>query len=243
VSEVPEVLLREKRDQSHPNLRPRDASTLILLDRAGPTLKVLMGRRHDRHKFMPGKFVFPGGRVEIYDGRMPASGSLAPEIEARLLKNVQRPSAVKARALALAAIRETCEETGLVLGVRSPHAPAVPTEDWRPFADASVLPDLAGLHFIARAITPPRRPRRFDTRFFAADAEAIAHRIDGAVGPHGEFDDLVWVPLTEARDLELPTITRVVLDELEKQTAVGLRTDQAVPFYRMLGGKFTRVML
>jgi 8-oxo-dGTP pyrophosphatase MutT (NUDIX family) len=243
VSEVPEVLLRVKRDQSHPNLRPRDASTLILLDRSGPTLKLLMGRRHDRHKFVPGKFVFPGGRVEIYDGRMPASGSLAPGIEARLLKNVQRPSAVKARALALAAIRETCEETGLVLGVRSPHAPAIPTEDWRPFADASVLPDLAGLHFIARAITPPRRPRRFDTRFFAADAEAIAHRIDGAVGPHGEFDDLVWVPLTEARDLDLPTITRVVLDELEKQTAVGLRTDQAVPFYRMLGGKFTRVML
>jgi 8-oxo-dGTP pyrophosphatase MutT (NUDIX family) len=243
MSDVPELLTKEKRDQSHPNQRPRDAATLILLDRTGPAPKVLMGRRHDRHKFMPGKFVFPGGRVEVYDGRMPASGALAPEIEARLLKHVQRPSAWKARALALAAIRETCEETGLVLGVRTPQPPAVPTEDWRAFADASVLPNLAGLHFIARAITPPRRPRRFDTRFFAADAQAIVHRIEGAVGPHGEFDDLVWVPLTEARDLDLPTITQVVLDELEKQTAAGLSADQAVPFYRMLRGKFTRVML
>ena len=243
MTDVPDLLAKEKRDQSHPTQRPRDAATLILLDRAGSAPKVLMGRRHDRHKFMPGKFVFPGGRVEVYDGRMPASGALAPEIEARLLKHVQRPSAIKARALALAAIRETCEETGLVLGVRTPQAPAVPTEDWRAFADASVLPDLAGLHFIARAITPPGRSRRFDTRFFAADAQAIAHRIEGAVGPHGEFDDLVWVPLTEARDLDLPTITQVVLDELEQQTAAGLSADQAVPFYRMLRGKFTRVML
>jgi 8-oxo-dGTP pyrophosphatase MutT (NUDIX family) len=243
MSEVPDLLIREKRDQSHPNLRPRDASTLILLDRSGPAPKVLMGRRHDRHKFMPGKFVFPGGRVEIYDGRMPASGTLAPEIETRLLKHVQRPSPVKARALALAAIRETCEETGLVLGVAAEQPPAVPTDDWRAFADANVLPDLAGLHFIARAITPPRRLRRFDTRFFAADAQMIAHRIEGRVGPDGEFDDLVWVPLTEARDLDLPTITQVVLDELEKQTAAGLSADQAVPFYRMLRGKFTRVML
>lgn len=243
MSDVHELLTKEKHDQSHPNQRPRDAATLILLDRAGPAPKVLMGRRHDRHKFMPGKFVFPGGRVEVYDGRMPASGALPPEIEARLLKHVQRPSAMKARAIALAAIRETCEETGLVLGLRTPQAPAVPTEDWRAFADASVLPDLKGLHFIARAITPPRRPRRFDTRFFAADAEAIAHRIEGAFGPHGEFDDLVWVPLTEARDLDLPTITQVVLDELDKQTAAGLGVDQPVPFYRMLRGKFTRVLL
>ena len=243
MTDIPEVLLKQKRDRSHPHQRPRDASTLILLDRTGPAQKVLMGRRHDSHKFMPGKFVFPGGRVEIYDGRMPASGALAPEIEARLLKHVQRPSPAKARALALAAIRETCEETGLVLGVRSSQAPAVPTEDWRAFADASVLPDLAGLHFIARAITPPGRPRRFDTRFFSADAQAIAHRIEGAVGPDGEFDDLVWVPLSEARDLDLPTITQVVLDELEQQTAAGLSTDQAVPFYRMLHGRFTRVML
>jgi 8-oxo-dGTP pyrophosphatase MutT (NUDIX family) len=243
MNEVTDLLTKATRDQSHPNRRPRDASTLILLDRAGPVPKVLMGRRHDRHKFMPGKFVFPGGRVEAYDGRMPASGSLAPEIEARLLKHVQRPSALKARALALAAIRETCDETGLVLGVPTPQAPEVPAEDWRAFADFSVLPDLNGLHFIARAITPPGRPRRFDTRFFAADAQMIAQRIEGAVGPHGEFDDLVWVPLTEARDLDLPTITQVVLDELEQQTAAGLSADQPVPFYRMLRRRFTRVML
>ena len=42
-------------------------------------------------------------------------------------------------------------------------------------------PDISGLHFIARAITPPRRPRRFDTRFFSADAELVAHRRRGNV--------------------------------------------------------------
>ena len=242
-TDLAQRLTRVERDQSHPTVRPRDAATLILLDRSGPVAKVLMGRRHEGHKFMPGKFVFPGGRVEPYDGRMPASGRLSPEAEARLLKRVQRPSPMKARAFALAAIRETCEETGILLGKPMSQPPRIPAESWRSFAEARIHPDLGCLHFIARAITPPGRPRRFDTRFFAADAEAIGHRIDGMVGPHTEFVELAWVPIDQARRFDVPTITQVVLEELERRTAAGLRPELPVPFYRMLRRRFVRETL
>ncbi|MGE0523325.1 MAG: NUDIX hydrolase, partial [Variibacter sp.] len=194
MNDLVERLTNAERDQSFANVRPRDAATLIVLDHSAGQPKVMMGRRHDRHKFMPGKFVFPGGRVEVYDGRMTAAGELPSAVERRLLAHVKRPTKAKARALALAALRETSEETGVVLGTRNAQKPKIPGEGWKPFADANVMPDLQALHFIARAITPPRRPRRFDTRFFAIDARAIAYRFDGTVGPDGEFDDLVWIP-------------------------------------------------
>ena len=73
-------------------LRPRDAATLIIVDREGPEPRVLMGRRHEGHKFMPGKFVFPGGRVEPEDRRMAAAGALDPYVEDKLNARVQRPS-------------------------------------------------------------------------------------------------------------------------------------------------------
>ena len=243
MTDLAQRLTRAERDGSHPAIRPRDAATLILLDRSGPVTKVLMGRRHAGHKFMPGKFVFPGGRVESYDGRMPAIGTLAPELETRLLKRIQRPSPVKARALALAAIRETCEETGILLGKSMPEPPRVPAESWRSFADARIHPDLGCLYFVARAITPPGRPRRFDTRFFAADAGAIGHRIEGMVGPHTEFVELAWVPIGEARRFDIPTITQVVLEELERRSAAGMKPELPVPFYRMLRRRFIREML
>ena len=69
-------LTRTERERRWPNLRPRDAATLIVLDRTGPEPSVLMGKRHDSHKFMPGKFVFPGGRIEPGDRRMLAAGML-----------------------------------------------------------------------------------------------------------------------------------------------------------------------
>src|SRR5712691_5911065 len=102
-----------ERDLSSPYVRPKDAATLILVDRSGRVPKVLLGKRHARHKFMPGKFVFPGGRVDPADKRMPVARALDPNAQAHLMKRLRRPNAAKARALALAAIRETFEETGL----------------------------------------------------------------------------------------------------------------------------------
>jgi 8-oxo-dGTP pyrophosphatase MutT (NUDIX family) len=159
------------------------------------------------------------------------------------MRHVQRPSAGKARAIALAAIRETFEETGLFVGHRRADAPPTPERPWQDLAANGLVPDLGALHFIARAITPPRRPRRYDSRFFAADAATIRHRIDGITGPDAELTELVWLPVAEAKRLDMPAITGVALEELETRIAAGLDTDMPVPFYRMLHKRFVKVML
>jgi hypothetical protein len=106
-----------------------------------------------------------------------------------------------------------------------------------------VLPDLAALHFIVRAITPPRRPRRFDARFFAVDATAVADTVEGVVGPDSELVELVWLTIAEAKGQDLPTITQVALDELEARVAKGFGHDLPSPFYRMLNKRFVRAEL
>src|SRR6185369_1901707 len=102
MTNLAERLTKTERDQSHPNLKPRDAATLILVDRSGAQPKVLLGRRHAGLKFMAGKLVFPGGRMEAGDRRMPVASDLDPNAGSRLMRNVRRPSLAKARALALA---------------------------------------------------------------------------------------------------------------------------------------------
>src|SRR5476649_2208861 len=111
-------MTNQERDQSSPDSEPRDAATLMLIDRAGPKPKVLLGRRHDSHKFMPGKFVFPGGRIEALDRAMSAASELHPDTRTKLLERVVNPSNEMARGFALAAVRELAEETGLLLGVK-----------------------------------------------------------------------------------------------------------------------------
>jgi 8-oxo-dGTP pyrophosphatase MutT (NUDIX family) len=232
-----------ERDLSSPYVRPKDAATLILVDRAGRVPKVLLGKRHHGHKFMPGKFVFPGGRVDPSDKLMPVARPLDPSTEGHLMKRLQRPSAAKARAFALAAIRETFEETGLLLGVRAHAATKAPRGPWTAFAETNILPDLGALHFIGRAITPPGRPRRFDARFFTMDASAIAHRIEGVTGPDAELVELVWMPLADAKELDMPAVTGVMLEELDARIADGFGHDLPVPFYSMPHGRFRRDML
>ncbi|EJW12065.1 MutT/nudix family protein [Rhodovulum sp. PH10] len=253
-----------------PNVVPKDAATLILIDRTGPAPKVLLGRRHANLKFMAGKFVFPGGRVEVADRGIPAASELDPAIAARLMLATARPSPAKARAFAIAAVRETFEETGLMLGrpggARPPAAAALeiaapaspsPAADaaspapaspaavaaWPAFAAAGVSPDLASLQFIARAVTPPRRPRRFDARFFAVDAQAIAGRVDGIVGPDSELVELVWMTLKDAESLDLPPITKAVVAELDHRIAQGFAPELPIPFYRWVRGRFVRALL
>jgi 8-oxo-dGTP pyrophosphatase MutT (NUDIX family) len=232
-----------ERNLSAPYVRPKDAATLILVDRSRRVPRVLLGKRHARHKFMPGKFVFPGGRVDPADRHMPVATSLHPAAQANLLKRLVRPSVVKARAFALAAIRETFEETGLVLGIQAPEIPAIPQGPWTAFAQARILPDLGALHFIGRAVTPPGRARRFDTRFFTMDASAIAHRVEGMTGPDAELVELVWMPLAQAKQLDMPAVTGVMLEELDARIADGFSHDLPVPFYRMPHGRFTRELL
>ena len=228
------------RCQGYANRRPRDAATLIVIDRSGPEPKVLMGRRHEGHVFMPGKFVFPGGRIDRADSRTSVSDALDPMVENKLLADMKgKPSARRAQGLALAAIRETFEETGLLIGKPDPKAPKSKSPVWRAFGERGLTPPLSALSFFCRAITPPRRPRRYDTRFFCVSSDYIAERIEDT---DGELLDLHWLPFDKAYELELPPITKVVLEELQSRLAAGSmpRPDDPVSYYFMRNGVFLR---
>jgi 8-oxo-dGTP pyrophosphatase MutT (NUDIX family) len=228
--ECARALTAEARERKWPNVRPRDAATLILLDHSGGNAKVLLGRRHEGHKFMPGKFVFPGGRVERSDRAMAVARPLDSVIAEKLGARLRRPTADFASAIALAAIRETFEETGLALGV-SEKTPRAPAGAWARFAEANVAPALDGLEFVARAITPPHRPKRFDTRFLVADAKLIRHQERGIIGPDAELVELVWMRLEEAAALDMPAITRIVLKELDAAMKGGMDKNRPRPFF------------
>ncbi len=167
--------------------RPRDAASLIVwrIGPAGP--EVLMGKRHARHRFMPDVMVFPGGRVDPDDHRQPAVSELQP-VTRRMLERRATPG--RARALAIAAARELQEETGLVLGEARGA-------------------DLAALHYICRAVTPGRRPIRFNARFLAAPAEAV----HGAIAGSGELENLGWYTPEQAHRHHVADITGKVLVE------------------------------
>lgn len=223
-------------------MRPRDAATLILLERKGDEVLVLMGRRHAGHAFMPGKFVFPGGRTDPADSRIAVATPLHSDEEAKLTAGVGRISPSRARAIALSAIRETYEEAGLLIGRKG--AFATDKRDWQGFVEHGVQPSLAPLRFIARAITPPNRVRRFDTRFFSAWRGDVAVELPGG-GPTNELEELVWLPLAKAREADIPDITRTILQGLERRLADDprLRPGAAVPFYRLVRNRFVREIL
>jgi 8-oxo-dGTP pyrophosphatase MutT (NUDIX family) len=193
--------------------RPRDAATLILVRSDGGAPTVLMGRRAGGHVFMPGKWVFPGGRIERADWFAPVAADLplpVAEAVASAPRRVRADPLRFARALALAAVRETFEETGLILGKHG--APGRAGGGWQRFHGSGYRPDLSGLHYLARAITPPGRSRRFDARFFLADAGQL---LSPEPQDSHELSELRWFPLADARALDLPTVTRAVLDLVE----------------------------
>lgn len=216
-----------------PNMRPKDASTLIILDGEGAKTKVLMGRRHERHKFMPGLFVFPGGRVDSGDGSITTADELHDQVHTKLITNLRgKPSGRRARGIALAAIRETYEEAGLLLGsCNNAYAPT--HDDWQGFAEHGVEPTLSPLRLLARAITPPGRNRRFDAWFFLTRAEHIAVRLEEL--PTEELQDLHWLTVDDALQLELPVITVSVLKDLKKRLErdPDLAPEAPLPFYHM----------
>lgn len=224
-------------------LRPRDAATLILVDRDKALPRILLGKRRADMKFMPGKYVFPGGRVDKTDRNADSGDELAPLETAKLLVDMKGGvNPIKARALALAAVRETYEEAGIILGAPiSGHKPPADAS-WQKFYGQGFVPRLSPLVFFARAITPPGRPRRFDTRFFCAEASAIVHR---GSPPDDELSDLVWMSIEEARSLDLPPITRVILEDLGDRLQLGPLTASTapVPYYFNKNGTFKRQLI
>lgn len=222
----------------HRGIRPRDAAALIVVRFDGPAPCVLMGERHARHRFMPGKVVFPGGRLDRSDLVLVPGAGLAPHTEDLLLNGRRGPAARRrARGLALAAIRETFEEAGLLIGTPDGGGrPRSRAPAWRAFLDHGIAPDPARLHFLARAVTPPGMVRRFDTRFFLADAADVAAE---TAPPTDELLRPSWRTFAEARASDVPLITRAILDLAESrlgELAAG-RITSAVPWFRVRHGR------
>lgn len=179
-------------DERKRPVRARHAASVVLWRRAGTGLEVLMGMRGAGHRFMPNRLVFPGGAVDAADGRAPFATPLRPDVRA-LLERRTRPHL--AQALAIAAVRELEEETGLHLG----HPPA-----------------LHMLDFLCRAVTPTQMPIRFNARFLVAPAEVI----DGTLGGSGELEALRFYDVEEALGYDLIIAQRVVLDQLRHFVAM-----------------------
>lgn len=191
-------------------VKPRDAASLIIV-RPGPSgPEVLMGMRGARHRFMPNRLVFPGGRVDPADRYGKFAMPLRGETRA-LLERTATPS--RAQAIAIAVARELDEETGLTLGVP---------------------PDLDGLSYLLRAVTPPTMPMRFNARFLVVDAA----RVSGTLAGSGELENLRYYPVTEALSLDLADITQSVLENLLIYLALtpAERTARTrTPLYRYTG--------
>lgn len=220
-------------------LRTRDAATLIVLDGVGPYARVLMGRRHRSHAFMPGKFVFPGGRADPEDARILTAAPLHPLEEVRIAGRGSRATAARARSIALCALREAYEEAGLLLGRFEAFETRL--SSWQGFSDHGVTPALDRLRFVGRAITPPGRVRRFDTRFLAVFRQDVAVELPTG-GPSDELEALDWLTFETAMQADLPAITRTMLLELQRRLAddPGLAPGGAAPVYRMHRNRFVR---
>lgn len=194
-----------------PAVRPRDAASLVIHRKRATHFEVLMGRRGKRARFKPGVYVFPGGGLERADYRARPARPLAGEVTRQLA--VGR-SVAKANALAMAAVREACEEAGLMFGVPGQVGP-VRHATWASFHASALAPDLGALDFLGRAITPSVQPIRFHARFFAAD---FAH-FHGELAGDGELEDLRWIRLDDSGGLEMMMVQQMILKTLAARLA------------------------
>ncbi len=195
-------------------VRPRDAATLVPLRRHADRIEILMGRRAGKHRFLPNLYVFPGGRVDDDDHRIEPLSPLRADVHAHLARE---SGPARARALAVAAVRETWEETGIVLG-RIEHG--------------KLLPALDRLDYLIRAITPAESPIRFHARFFAAQ---VAHN-DGDVRSNGELLDLEWRSVGDCLKLPVADITEYVLGNLDR-LLIGRPREAPVPLFAFRNGR------
>src|SRR5438045_989635 len=166
-------------------VRPRDAASLILLRGHGRDLELLAGRRPGHVKFMPGVWVFPGGAIDPEDKkpwRVETGGAHLPP---RLVR------------CARAALRETWEEVGVLVGRAAPVDRPVPPASHRlsaveaAYNERRVDAAIDVLTYVGRAITPTPVFRRFNTRFFLADGSDVV----GEPASSDELEDVGWHPV------------------------------------------------
>ena len=178
-------------------VRPRDAASLILLRGAGDDLEVLAGRRSRHAGFMPGIYVFPGGAIDPPD-------RIAWSVEAgteTLGPNLARS--------ARAALRETWEEVGVLIGRTGGSPP--PTSAASPiehvYRDRGLVAAMDVLTYVGRAITPSHSTRRFNTRFFLGDGRNVF----GAPMASEELEDVGWHPIGREALASFRDVTRFML--------------------------------
>ena len=195
-------------------VRPRDAASLILLRGNGRDIELLAGRRPGHVRFMPGVWVFPGGAIDPEDNkpwRVETGGGDLPPRLARCAR---------------AALRETWEEVGVLVGRRggtaSPAAPELhrltPIE--AAYAERGIEAAIDALTYIGRAITPTPVFRRFNTRFFLADADAVF----GDPASSDELEDVGWHPIGRRSLVPFRDVTQFMLAR-----AVAVRDGTAPP--------------
>ncbi len=215
-------------------VRPVDAASLLIVRGRGARADVLMGRRRRTSSFMPGWYVFPGGRVDPTDFALSAGAQLRPDVATRLDLQA-RPA--RAIALAMAAIRETYEETGLMVARPAPARSSAGAGTSggglrQAFAKAGLVPAVDALDYIARAITPTSSSKRFNARFFLV-AASHAH---GRLGGSGELVDLRWVPMNATGGLPVADVTAFVLDQAKRAVGAAVEPGRPVPVLCYVNG-------
>ena len=224
-----------ERDLSHPVVRPKDAATLILVDRSAGCRRCCSANAstpqvHARQVRLSRRRRRPVRQAHAVRDR----SSRTPKRPAAALPTCERRPA---RALALAAVRETFEETGILLGSDARGGERTGRAVVR-VCRSQVLPDLRNIHFIGRAITPPGRPRRFDARFFTMDAARSRIASTASPAPTPNWSNWSGCRSPDAKQLDMPAVTGVMLEELDARIADGFGHDLPVPFYRMMRGTF-----
>ena len=191
-------------------VRPRDAASLILLRGEGSALEVLAGRRPLNVKFMPGVYVFPGGAID------------PPDRIAWSIETGTEALGSKLARSARAALRETWEEAGVLIGRPGRLPPASPARApvERAYLERGLVAAMDVLTYVGRAITPSHSFRRFNTRFFLGDGSHVF----GEPMVSEELEDVGWHPIGRDALASFRDVTRFMLARaiaLRKETASG----------------------
>ena len=217
--------------------RPIDAASIILYKTIKNKKYLLMGRRPPKQKFMPDIYVFPGGAVEKEDKNVEYYKDYN-SFELRALSH--NCSKIKARAIGLAAIRETFEETGILIGKKNKKFSKAQPKDWSAFYEKNIQPRLDVLHYIARAVTPKGQIKRFNARFFICDAK---HSF-GSIIQNDELLEVDWYPIDNIIEkLNLAQVTQLVVKQAKDHFNRNRkkRANIAVPTYsRRKGNRVIR---
>jgi 8-oxo-dGTP pyrophosphatase MutT (NUDIX family) len=206
-------------DQLHP-VKPKDSASMLVLRRGADGLEVLMGRR-GRKAVFSNAYVFAGGKVDKTDIAPVPATPLDPDLERRISS-----SPAKARIFAMAAVRETFEETGLMLCAPGDLG-RTGARSWDEMRALGLAPTLGKLGYVGHAITPASRAVRFNARFFCAWEEDMI----GTLGGSGELADLAYLPIQDALKLQMVDVTQFMLEEMLRREDNGFATPTSYPFF------------